>query len=66
MISSMSAAATPACSSARFAASLARWLVNSPSAAMRRSRMPVREVIHSSDVSTVSSSSRFVMMRPGR
>jgi hypothetical protein len=57
MMSSMSAAAMPACSRADLAASLAMWLVNSSSRAMRRSRMPVREVIHSSEVSTERSRS---------
>jgi len=34
--------------------------------AMRRSRMPVRVRIHSSEVSTISSSSSFVRTRSGR
>ena len=49
-----------------FAAFAARSLVNSPSAAMRRSRMPVREVIHSSEVSTIFSSSALVSTLSGR
>src|SRR5437899_5955243 len=38
----------------------------SSSCAMRRSRMPVREMIHSSDVSTIFSRSAFVRTRAGR
>ena len=40
-------------------------LVCSPSAAMRRSLMPVREVIHSSLVSTIFSRSALVITRSG-
>ena len=47
-IRSTSAAATPAFCRAANPAAEAMSLVCSPSAAMRRSRMPVREVIHSS------------------
>jgi len=39
--------------------------VVSPSDAMRRSRMPVRDVIHSSEVSTMRSSSALVITREG-
>ena len=39
--------------------------VVSPSDAMRRSRMPVRVAIHSSDVSTMRSSSALVITREG-
>ena len=39
--------------------------VSSPSAAMRRSRMPVRAAIHSSEVSTVRDNSSLVTTREG-
>src|SRR4051812_22746757 len=62
---SMSAALRPAASSALRAAERARSLVNSPSAAIWRWRMPVRETIHSSLVSTRDSSSLLVTTRSG-
>ena len=65
-IRSTSAAKTPACSSAARAAAAPRSLVCSPSPAIRRSLMPVRDVIHSSLVSTIFSISAFVMTRAGR
>ena len=43
----------------------ARSDIASPSAAMRRSLIPVRAVIHSSDVSTIFASSSFVTTRSG-
>ena len=52
-IRSIDCASTLALSSAARAAFRPRSEVNSPSAAMWRSRMPVRCTIHSSDVSTV-------------
>src|SRR4051812_26930636 len=66
MMRSISSAVMPAFSSALCAAFAAMSLVHSPSAAMRRSPMPVRERIHSSDVSTIFSNSAFVRMRSGR
>ena len=57
---SISSAPTPACSSARAAAVAAISLRPSPGASRWRLRMPVRCVIHSSDVSTSSSSMSFV------
>jgi hypothetical protein len=52
-IRSTSAPLMPACFSAAVAAPIARSDVCSPSAAIRRSLMPVRCVIHSSVVSTM-------------
>ena len=60
MIRSICAAVTPAISIARSDALAARSEVNSSAAAMRRSLMPVRVVIHSSVVSTNFSRSAFV------
>src|SRR2546422_3747558 len=51
-----------ACSAAR----VANWDMYSSSAAMRRSRMPVRVAIQSSEVSTIFSRSAFVRTRSGR
>jgi hypothetical protein len=62
---STSAASTPARSSAERAAGRARSLAASSSAAIRRSLIPVRSVIHSSDVSTICSRSAFVRTRSG-
>jgi len=62
----MSAALRPAASSAGRAAATARSEVNSPSAAMRRSRMPVRSTIHSSLVSSRAARSALVSTRAGR
>ena len=41
-------------------------LVTIPSGAMRRSLMPVRSVIHASDVSTIFSRSKLVRTISGR
>src|SRR6185295_4314898 len=65
MIRSTSAGGTPAASSAWRHASVANWDMTSPSPAIRRSRMPVRVVIHSSLVSTIFSRSRLVTTREG-
>jgi hypothetical protein len=65
MIMSRSDARTLAFSSAARAALLAKSLVSSPSAAMRRSRMPVRSVIHASDVSTIRSRSTLLSTLTG-
>jgi hypothetical protein len=58
-------AVTPAAFMARMAALAARSEVNSSLAAMRRSLIPVREVIHSSVVSTIFSSSKLVSALAG-
>src|SRR5688572_3722356 len=63
---SMSLGGTPAFSSAARPALDARSLVYSLSAAMCRSSMPVRDLIHSSLVSTIFSRSAFVRTRSGR
>src|SRR6185436_10633457 len=55
----------PATARASRAAWTLRVVVVSLSAAMRRSRMPVRLTIHSSDVSTSFSRSWFVITRDG-
>src|SRR5689334_16085615 len=55
----------PAISSARVAAANARSELSWPSATMRRSRMPVRVTIHSSEVSTIFSRSKFDRIRSG-
>jgi len=65
MIMSRSDALRPADSRAARAAAAAMSLVFSPSAAMRRSRMPVRSVIHASDVSTNFSRSALVSTLAG-
>jgi hypothetical protein len=65
MMRSMSSGATPASAIARRAASRARSEVASAGPAMRRSRMPVRVVIHSSEVSTMRSRSALVITRAG-
>ena len=62
---SISAALTPACSSAARAAGSEMSESASSSAAKRRSLMPVRVRIHSSDVSTSRASSSFVTTRSG-
>ena len=62
---SMSFAATPAISSARRHAGSAMSVSASSSRAIRRSRMPVRSMIHSSFVSTSVESSSFVSTRSG-
>jgi len=63
---SMSPGRSPAAASAWRQAASARSLVASPSAATCRSRMPVRETIHSSVVSTIDSRSRLVSVFSGR
>src|SRR6185436_9332094 len=65
MMRSTSFGGTPAASSDCRQASVANWDMNSPSPAIRRSRMPVRVVIHSSLVSTIFSRSRLVTTREG-
>jgi hypothetical protein len=66
MISSTSAVVMPGCSRAFAPALAALWEVNSPSAAMRRSRMPVRLKIQSSVASAIFSSSAVVRTLSGR
>ncbi len=61
----MSAASTPALASASRAAGSAMSVSASSGAAKRRSRMPVRSTIHSSEVSTIVESSAFVITRSG-
>jgi hypothetical protein len=65
MTRSICSAVTPAIFIARWAALAARSEVNSSFAAMRRSLMPVRDVIHSSEVSTIFSRSAFVRIFSG-
>ena len=65
MIPSRSFGSTPAIASASFDAASERSEHASWSAAMRRSRMPVRVTIHSSDVSTIFSRSKLVRTRAG-
>ena len=60
-----SAAGQLGLSIARRAAFVARSEVNSSGAAMRRSLMPVRVVIHSSEVSTIFSRSALVRIFSG-
>src|SRR5438552_5820446 len=62
---STSFASTCAWASAVRAAGSARSVSASLGAAIRRSRMPVRAMIHSSDVSTMVESSSFVSTRSG-
>jgi hypothetical protein len=62
---SISAARTPACSSACRHAGSARSESASSFAAIRRSRIPVRSMIHSFEVSTMPASSSFVRTRSG-
>ena len=59
-------ASTPAAASAACAALMPMAEVVSPSAAIRRSRIPVRWVIHSSVVSTMRERSELVTTRLGR
>src|ERR1041384_3874552 len=66
MMRSTSDTATPADSSASRAARVANCDMYSSSVATRRSRIPVREVIQSSDVSTIFSRSALVRTREGR
>jgi hypothetical protein len=62
---SSSSGAILASSRAWRAAASANELVTCSGAAMRRSRMPVRWTIHSSDVSTIFSRSKLVSRRSG-
>ena len=62
---SIEAGSAPAISSARRAAGRQMSVSASSSAAIRRSRMPVRSTIHSSFVSTIVDSSSFVRTRSG-
>src|SRR6266850_1020512 len=64
-IRSTSEAGRPADWSAFSAARVANWDMYSSSRATRRSRMPVRERIQSSDVSTIFSRSRLVRILSG-
>ena len=66
MIKLISSARTPACSIARRAAAAPMSDVHWSAAAMRRSLMPVRVVIHSSVVSSIFSKSAFVKMPSGK
>ena len=65
MSRSTSLPSRPAWLSAFCAAGSARSDSACSSAAMRLSRMPVRSMIHSSDVSTSSERSAFVITRSG-
>ena len=65
-IRSIDCASTPAAASASRAAAIAMSDVFSPSAAIWRSRMPVRWMIHSSEVSTIRDSSELGRTRRGR
>ena len=65
MIRSMSAAVSPASARAARAEAAAICEVVSPAAAMRRSRIPVRLKIHSSDVSTNLERSALVRIFSG-
>src|ERR671915_109998 len=65
MTRSSSDASRPATASASRAALTERVVVVSSSAAMRRSRIPVRVTIHSSDVSTIRDRSSLVRTRDG-
>src|SRR4029077_7991064 len=56
---------TPATASASRAAWTLRVVVFSSSSAMRRSRIPVRDTIHSSEVSTSLARSSLVITRDG-
>ena len=65
-IRSRSSGARPALSSAACAARRPMCEVNSSSAAIRRSRIPVRFWIHASEVSIRPASSSLVTIREGR
>src|SRR6266550_6828264 len=65
MIRSICSGVMPPFFAARNAAWAPMWEVNSLGAAMRRCRMPVRLVIHSSDVSTIFSRSALVRILSG-
>jgi hypothetical protein len=62
---SMSFGSSSACASAVRAAGSARSVSASSGAAMRRSRIPVRSMIHSSDVLTIVDSSSLLSTRSG-
>ena len=64
-IRSISSGSIPAVRIARIAATAAMEAVVSCAAATRRSRIPVRDTIHSSDVSTNRSRSRLVRICDG-
>src|SRR5664280_3341131 len=64
--SSISSGSTPASAIARLPASTAIVATLSPSLTTWRSRMPVRETIHSSEVSTILSKSLLVKIFSGR
>src|SRR4029453_4534882 len=66
MMRSMSSGAMPASSRAARAATAPMKEASSPSAAIRRSLMPVRSVIQLSDVSTILARSSLVTTRWGR
>ena len=66
MIRSMSSGVSPASLIASLAASTPRSLVATSLEAMRLSLIPVREVIHSSEVSTIFARSLFVNFFGGR
>ncbi len=61
----MSSGSMPAVRIARIAATAAIDAVVSCAAATRRSRMPVRDTIHSSEVSTIRSRSALVRIWSG-
>ena len=65
MIRSTCDASSPAGSSASRAAGRQRSESACPGSAIRRSRIPVRSRIHSSEVSIIVESSSFVMTRSG-
>ena len=65
MIRSRSFGSRPAFASASCAALVDMPELVSPSSAMRRSRIPVRETIHSSVVSTICSRSKLVSTLDG-
>ena len=65
MIRSMLAGSAPACGERPSAAGRAMSVSASSSVAKRRSRMPVRSTIHSSEVSTNCARSSFVNTRSG-
>ena len=65
-IRSISSGSRPARPSACLAALKPSSEVNSPSAAMCRSPIPVRCLIHASEVSTILDNSAFVTTRSGR
>src|SRR5512136_1966881 len=66
IISSISSGVTPASAMARFPASIARVDTLSSGPTTWRSRIPVRDMIHSSDVSTMRSKSLLVRTFSGK